>query len=135
MILLVPCALILWGVGAAHQIPWPGLLFALLLLAMTSASGISMSISYMVDSFRDISGDALTTVIIVRNTMSFAIGYAITPWIESLGLQNCFISVAFVGLVIVSTFLVVIRFGKGWRRSKKEAYREEVRIRKENNSQ
>lgn len=67
--------------------------------------------------------------------MSFAIGYAITPWLDSLGLQNCFISVAFVGLTICATFLIVIRFGKSWREAKREQYWNEVRIRLENKAQ
>ena len=31
------------------------------------------------------SGNALTSVILIRNTMSFAIGYGITPWLDNLG--------------------------------------------------
>ena len=36
----------------------------------------------------------------------------ITPWLDGLGYQNCFISAAFVSLVITSGFLVMIKFGK-----------------------
>lgn len=104
-------------------------------LAVCSTCGITLAISYLVDSFHGISGDALTSIIIVRNTMSFAIGYAITPWIDALGLQNCFISVAFVGFAICATFLPVIYFGKTWRRWKRESYWREVRVRVENKTQ
>jgi hypothetical protein len=30
-------------------------------------------------------GGALTSVILIRNTMSFAIGYGITPWLTNMG--------------------------------------------------
>lgn len=120
---------------AAHHVHWFGLVFAMMCLAICSTCGVALAISYMVDSFRDISGDSLTTIILVRNTMSFAIGYAITPWIDSLGLQNCFISVAFVGFAICATFLPVIYFGKTWRRWKTPGYLREVRIRMENKTQ
>ncbi len=47
----------------------------------------------------------MTTCILVRNTMSFAISYGITPWLTNLGLQNCFISAAFIGMTGEYPFL------------------------------
>lgn len=127
--ILLPAGAILWGAGAAHGVHWFGLLFAMFLISMCNACGISLSLAYLVDSYREIAGDALATCIIVRNTMSFAIGYGITPWLDALGYQNCFISVAFVGLAVCGVFLVMIRFGKALRMRSREQYWEEVRVR------
>lgn len=74
-IIVIPGALILWGVGAAHQIQWFGLIFAMGLLSFANTIGITLSVNYLIDSYKDMSGDGMTTLIIVRNTMSFAIGY------------------------------------------------------------
>lgn len=74
-VIAVPGSLILWGVGAAHGIHWFGLVFAMGLIAFTSAIGVTLSVNYMIDSYHDISGDAIVTVILVRNTMSFAVSY------------------------------------------------------------
>lgn len=74
-LVMVPGSLILWGVGAAHNIHWFGLVFAMGCLAFTSCVGVTLSVNYMIDSYHDISGDAIVTVILVRNTMSFAISY------------------------------------------------------------
>lgn len=101
------------------------------MLSFSSACGVTLSIAYLVDSFRDISGDALVTVILIRNTMSFAIGYGITPWLDGLGYQNCFISVAFVALAICATFLPMVFSGKKLREKKRESYWREVRSRVE----
>ncbi|ETN43749.1 uncharacterized protein HMPREF1541_02908 [Cyphellophora europaea CBS 101466] len=114
-VIAVPSALILWGVGAAQEVHWFGLIFAMGALAFTSAMGITLSVNYLIDSYHDISGDAIVTVILVRNTMSFAISYGITPWLTTLGYQNCFISAAFVGMAASSVFLIMIKFGKGFR--------------------
>ncbi|KAK8142471.1 hypothetical protein G3M48_008704, partial [Beauveria asiatica] len=127
--ILAPAGLILWGVGAAHGIHWFGLIVAMAILALCSCVGITLAIAYLVDSFREISGDALVTLILVRNTMSFAISYGITPWLNGLGLQNCFISVAFVALAICSIFLPVIWYGKRLRAAKRESYWSEVKMR------
>lgn len=120
--ILVPASLILWGVGAAHGIHWFGLIVAMCLLAFSSTAGITLSVNYLVDSYHAISGDAMATVIIVRNTMSFAIGYGITPWIDNLGYQNCFISAAFIGLVVCLVFAVMVKWGKAFRRQRSAAY-------------
>jgi hypothetical protein len=111
-LVMVPGSLLLWGVGAAHGVHWFGLVFAMACLAYTSSLGVTLSINYMIDSYHDISGDAIVAVILIRNTMSFAVNYGITPWLNNLGYQNCFLSAAFVGLAASSVFLVIIKFGK-----------------------
>lgn len=74
-LVMVPGSLILWGVGAAHEVHWVGLIFGMGCLAFTSCVGVTISVNYLIDSYHDISGDAIVTVILVRNTMSFAVGY------------------------------------------------------------
>lgn len=76
-VLVVPGSLLLWGVGAAHSVHWFGLIFAMFTLATANTMGITLSCNYMIDSYKDLSGEAMSTVIIVRNTMSFAIGYGL----------------------------------------------------------
>lgn len=75
-LLFVPGALLLWGIGAAHHIHWFGLIVAMCLLSFCSVCGVSLSVQYMVDSYRELGAEALTTMICIRNTMSFGMGYA-----------------------------------------------------------
>ncbi|KAE8151050.1 major facilitator superfamily domain-containing protein [Aspergillus avenaceus] len=119
---IVPGSLLLWGVGAAHQIHWFGLLVAMCILAMANTCGITLSVNYLIDSYQELSSDAMTSIILVRNTMSFAIGYGITPWIDNLGYQNCFISAAFIGMACSAIFLAMIKWGKALRVRSREKY-------------
>ncbi|KAL2854267.1 kinase-like domain-containing protein [Aspergillus pseudoustus] len=121
-LVLVPGSLLLWGVGAAHGVHWFGLLVSMCLLAMTNTCGVTLSVNYLVDSYRELSGDAMATVILVRNTMSFAMGYGITPWVQNLGYQNCFISAAFVGLACSLVFLAMVKWGKTFRAQSRTKY-------------
>ncbi|RFU30108.1 hypothetical protein B7463_g6204, partial [Scytalidium lignicola] len=121
-IILTPASLILWGVGAAHGIHWFGLIVAMFLLAFTNTCGITLSVNYLIDSYHELSGNAMITCIIVRNTMSFAIGYGITPWLDNLGYQNCFISAAFIGMAASAAFLVMIKYGKTFRIKSRQKY-------------
>ncbi|KAI1612946.1 MFS transporter [Exophiala viscosa] len=121
-VILVPATLLLWGVGAANHVHWSGLVIAMGALACCNVFGITLSVNYLIDTYHEISGDAMTTVIIVRNTMSFAIGYGITPWITNMGVQNCFISAAFVGMAASSAFFIMIIWGKKFRENSRVKY-------------
>jgi hypothetical protein len=48
-------------------------------IATTNTIGLQISLAYCVDSYRDLAGEAIITVILIRNTMSFAIGYGGKP--------------------------------------------------------
>ncbi|KAL2678828.1 hypothetical protein Neosp_009580 [[Neocosmospora] mangrovei] len=138
-LITIPSGLLLWGVGAANSIHWIGLMFAMGMLAFSVTCGVSLSVNYLTDSYQALSGDAITTVIVIRNTMSFAMGYglvtvivfqtmkanalsSVTPWIQNLGYQNCFISAAVIGLFASSAFLVMVKWGKSLRQASSERY-------------
>lgn len=121
-LLLIPLGLILWGVGAAHHVHWFGLVFAMGVIAATNTIGLQISVSYAIESYPDLAGEAIITVIIIRNTMSFAINYGITPWVENMGYQNAFILAACAGVAQVLTFLIFVKWGKRWRRASADRY-------------
>lgn len=122
-IILIPGGLILWGVGAAQNIHWFGLVFAMGVIAITNSLGLNISVSYCIDCYRELSGETIVTVILIRNTMSFAIGYSITPWVTNMGPQNAFIVAAFAGLAQVLSFLLMIQYGRARRQASSTRYR------------
>ena len=56
----------------------------------------------------------------------------ITPWLDGMGTQNCFISAAFVGLAVVAVFLVLIKYGKSMREKSRVRYWQLVKENMEN---
>ncbi|KAJ5967219.1 hypothetical protein N7501_003467 [Penicillium viridicatum] len=92
------------------------------ILAFTSTCGITLCVHYFIDSYRELSGIVMASVILVRNTMSFAIGYGITSWIDKMEYQNCFISAAFIGMACASVFFVMIKLGNTFRERSREQY-------------
>ncbi|GME66035.1 hypothetical protein GTA08_BOTSDO07971 [Neofusicoccum parvum] len=123
---LCAAGLILWGVGAAREVHWFGLIFGLGMLAFSVVCGGSITLSYDVDCFKEISGESMISVIIIRNTLGFAVSYGINPWIDHMGLQNCFITVAMVALACTYTFLPMVWYGKQLRRFSAKKYWEYV---------
>lgn len=104
--------LVMWGVGASHDLHFMGLIFGIGFTTFGVVCGGAISLSYAVDCFKEIAGESLVTVILIRNSLGFAFNYAINPWIDSLGLQNCFISVAMISLFSTGTFLLMVVWGK-----------------------
>lgn len=121
-IILVPASLILWGVGAYHGVHWFGLIVAMAMLACAVTIGCQLSLSYCIDTYKDLGGEAVITVIIIRNTMACAFGFGVTPWITNMGYQNAFLVAAFVGMAQVCSFFLIVRFGPALRKSSKERY-------------
>ncbi|KEF51345.1 uncharacterized protein A1O9_12695 [Exophiala aquamarina CBS 119918] len=108
--------LILWGVGAAHQVHFIGLMFALLFLNFGMVVGATTALAYNVDCFKDIAGETLILVMIIRNTMGYGMAYGITPWLQASGLQNTLIGSAFLYLACTFTFLIMTVWGRSLRK-------------------
>ena len=54
-----------------------GLAFASFLQSAATASTLTICISYVIDTYPELSGETMITVIVIRNTMGWAItGYA-----------------------------------------------------------
>ncbi|GAB7358070.1 hypothetical protein MBLNU230_g0232t1 [Neophaeotheca triangularis] len=124
---ILSCAgLIAWGVGAHHGVHWIGLVFGLGMLVFGLIVGGSIGISYAVDCFKEIGGESMASVMVIRNTIGFGFSYAITPWYTDMGLQDCFITAGFVSLACMATFLLMIWKGKTLRRLSAKTYWEYV---------
>lgn len=124
--LITPAGLILWGVGAANNVQFMGPIVGSCMLAFGVVCGGATALSYNVDCFKELGGETLISVVIIRNTIGFAFSYAITPWIESQGLVKCFIAVGMVALATTGTFLLMIVWGKAMRRYSAKRYWEYV---------
>ncbi|KAF5007580.1 hypothetical protein FDECE_6088 [Fusarium decemcellulare] len=114
--LLSSGGLVMWGVGASHDLHFMGLIFGIGFTTFGVVCGGAISLAYTVDCFKEIAGESLIAVILIRNTLGFAFGYAINPWIDNLGLQNCFVSVSMISLFCTCTFLGMVGWGKRLRK-------------------
>jgi MFS family permease len=117
---------ILWGVGAANGIHFMGLIFGVGMVEFGVVAGASTSLAYDIDCFKEIAGETLILVIVIRNTMGFGMSYGITPWIAAQGLTKTFVAVAMLSLVTTLTFLVFIVYGKALRKWSARKYWEYV---------
>lgn len=121
-LVLCPAMLVLWGVGAADKIHWFPIILGMGVVQGMSALTSICSVNYAVDSYREIASDSMVTLILIRNFMSFGIGYGVTPWFQNEGLKRCFGQAAGVAFVCISTFFIFIKWGKNMRSNGKHVY-------------
>ncbi|OCT45193.1 hypothetical protein CLCR_05712 [Cladophialophora carrionii] len=121
-LLLHPAGCILFGVGANTGVHWVGLAFGLAFIVGTFPIGSAIAINYIIDSYREISGDGLVTMICIRNAMGFGFSYGVTPWIEATGVQNTYIAVGFIGMFFWGLSFLFIVIGKKLRKGSAKDY-------------
>jgi hypothetical protein len=73
--ILVPFSMLLYGLGVTYHIHYMGLIISQAALAVSNALAVAASLGYAISSYHALSGDMITTCILIRNTLSFAINY------------------------------------------------------------
>ncbi|KAL1899572.1 hypothetical protein Sste5346_002974 [Sporothrix stenoceras] len=112
LVIIAPGSQLLWGVGAYYKVHWIGPIIAMGFISFATVVGAQVCYSYCIDSYRALSGEAIVTVVLLRNNMLFGINYGITPWITNMGLRNAYILAAVIAFVQVLTFLLMTTYGK-----------------------
>lgn len=112
-IILFPASFILYGVGAAHGIHWSGPIIGLGIMGFCLVNSAIVPYTYVMEAAGGIGSECIVAVILMRNTISFALIFGITPWVDGMGVQNAFISVAFIlGFAFWITAVPVLIWGK-----------------------
>ncbi|KAJ5288633.1 hypothetical protein N7478_001663 [Penicillium angulare] len=113
--ILAPLGLIIYGVGAAQGWNYWALLIGMVAIGFVGPAAGSLTITYVVDSFHELSGEGLIAVVLIRNTLNFGFNYGVTPWVDSMGMQNSFITAGLVAFVTTLVFVPFIIWGKRMR--------------------
>ncbi|GAM91574.1 hypothetical protein ANO11243_096260 [Dothideomycetidae sp. 11243] len=114
--IIMPAGLMLYGITSAHGLPWIAPHVGGALVGFGLAVGGEVSISYTIDCYKMIDTQAITTVILIRNIIGFAITWAIQPWINAMGQQDAFVLVGVLSFIITCIAGAFIAYGKKWRR-------------------
>ncbi|KAJ5090617.1 MFS general substrate transporter [Penicillium argentinense] len=115
-ILTMTGGLIMFGVTLDRGMHWiyPSVAGALFGFGLGSIGDAALTL--VIDSYRDITGDAFTAIAFLRNAFSIGVPFAISPWIARNGLQNMFITCGFISLAVSSLTIPMIFWGKAARR-------------------
>lgn len=123
---LVPFSMLLYGLGVTYHIHWMGLVVSQFTLAINNALTVAASLGYAIASYPELSGDMITTCVLIRNTMSFAINYGITPWLENMGYRDTYIIAAAIGFVWNASIFAMTKYGRTMREKSAGRYYADV---------
>lgn len=113
--ILVPFAMVLYGVAVTYHLHWFALAITQVAMAINAALCVGGALNYAISSYSELSGQMVTTCVLIRNTMSFAINYGITPWLNASGYLRVYCIVAGIGFVWNASLFVMTRYGRALR--------------------
>ncbi|RDW80295.1 MFS general substrate transporter-24 [Coleophoma cylindrospora] len=126
--LIGPLGLFIYGFSVAagdhYIIPCVGVA----LYGFSQSSIQALSLTYLMDSYEEILGDALIGVAFVRNAIAAGIVFAVSPWIDNLGFHDCFVSIGCLSLFIMLLAVPMIIWGKKFRVMCKHRYAEYAKM-------
>ena len=75
----------MWGGGLSNRLsPFVAIVGSAVSCATTNAVA-STCVAYIVDCYRPYSGDTITVFTAFKNTVTFALAFALFPWLEASG--------------------------------------------------
>lgn len=118
----------MFGITIAKHTHWmvPTVGFAIVAFSYGSAGAIT--VTYVIDCYEKIVADAFIGIIVIRNGLAMMILFCLSPWVESIGLQNTFVSGGCFTLIPIILTIPMIIWGKELRRRSESRYlRESLR--------
>lgn len=137
----IPAGALMVGFGLQNGLPWPVIAVGLAFYKLGIAPVNSITITYLTDSYKDVSssssffsswwtitnsqqiiGDALVGVTVVRNTFSTIFIFAVDPWVHAVGIKWVIITIVLITTGILSLTAVFIKYGKAFRARTAQRY-------------
>lgn len=125
-IFLVPTAMILYGLGVTYKWHWMVLVITQVFMAMNAALCVAGALNYAIGSYMELSGSMVTTCVLIRNTMSFATNFGVTPWLKATNYMVVYLTVAGIGLLWNASLFIMTRYGKAMREWTAQRYWRDV---------
>ncbi|OJI99560.1 hypothetical protein ASPVEDRAFT_50977 [Aspergillus versicolor CBS 583.65] len=121
--LLCTGGILMFGLGLAKSLPWIVLAVGYAIFGVGFSMAGDIALTYLTDCYPDILSDALVGVILVRNGISVLIMFVFTPWVNNLGIQNTFICIALISLIMTLLPIILLVMGKAARARTAADYR------------
>ncbi|KAK4862599.1 hypothetical protein LT330_002732 [Penicillium expansum] len=123
IVIISPAGILMFGLGLAYGVHWALLAigFGFFGFALAAVGGITLS--YLMDCYQDIIGDALVGVIFMRNIFSVIVLFVLTPWVNRMGMRDLHILIAVIAFVILLAPIPLLVWGKKARIATAPSYR------------
>ncbi|PVH71652.1 serine/threonine kinase 16 [Cadophora sp. DSE1049] len=113
--LVMIAGLLLFGLTIAKGMAWQINAVGAALVGFGLGGCGDITLTYLQDSYTLILGDALIGVVFIRNAISTTLVFAISPWIEGMGVYNMFVLLGCLTVVTTLACVLFIVKGRDWR--------------------
>ncbi|KAE8441455.1 hypothetical protein EG329_004948 [Mollisiaceae sp. DMI_Dod_QoI] len=124
--LAMPAGVLMFGLTIARGLNWIFPAIGGVLFGFGLGSIGDTALTLVIDSYRDLTGEAFIGIAFVRNLPSIALVFAYTPWVEAQGLQNMYIVNSIICLFVCLLYIPLMIWGKRIRRRTASKYGEFV---------
>ncbi|KAM0548771.1 hypothetical protein ACHAPJ_009767 [Fusarium lateritium] len=107
--------LLMFGLCLANKQPLMLLNVGAAIFCVGFVVSANAALTYLIDCYENILGDAMVAVVLLRNGFSVIIMFAYTPWITNMGIRNTHILMAVLGFVVLNIPIAFLIWGKKWR--------------------
>jgi hypothetical protein len=125
-IVMVPFAMALYGCAVTYHFHWFALAITQFAVALNGTICVSAALTYAISSYPELGSQLVTTCVLIRNTLSFAINFGITPWLQSSNYLTVYCILAGIGFVWNASLFVMTRFGRKIRENTAARYWRDV---------
>jgi MFS family permease len=122
MCLIMTAGVFMFGLSIATGTHWAVPMVGLGVFAAGFGANGSITLTYLIDCYRDMISDAFIGIVVVRNIMSMVVTFCLSPWIDLNGLRNVFIIAGCLSLVPLVVTPFMIKYGKHLRRLSADKY-------------
>ena len=122
MCLIMTAGVFMFGLSISTGAHWAVPMVGLGVFAAGFGANGSITLTYLIDCYREMISDAFIGIVVVRNIMSMVVTFCLSPWIERDGLKNVFIIAGCLSLVPLFGTPLMIKYGKQLRRMSANRY-------------
>ncbi|KAJ5667369.1 hypothetical protein N7507_003233 [Penicillium longicatenatum] len=108
-----PMGVLTFGISTANQVTWVGAAFGYAMQGYGLTAASNVVVTYAVDSYHQLAGEALVIVFVIRNTIAMLLALYTVNWQESTGVKNAFVQM--VGIQYFFLFFTILMFLYGKR--------------------
>lgn len=112
MAFVTPAGILMFGLGLSYEAPWPLLAVGFGVFGFGLVVAGDIGLSYAMDCYHDVIGNALVGVVFTRNAISVLVLFALTPWIDAVGLRNLHIMISVFCCILLLLPVALIKWGK-----------------------
>ncbi|KAH7141983.1 major facilitator superfamily domain-containing protein [Dactylonectria macrodidyma] len=109
---LMPAALLLFGYSLNNGRPWFLVGLGAVIFASGFAPTLTLTLAYITDAYTDVIADSMVAITFARNAVATAFIFASTPWIEAVGIDHVFLTLALVCVACIVPIIPLLIFGK-----------------------